>query len=470
MLRRSYLVIFPMLILSTLLLTYQWSMYVYGDQTTNTSTGTPDMHIQVNHTNEKLSVTQKITNLQAGTYTFFIPSNAKEIKCENGAGEPCLTQEKEVTVSEDQQIRWSYQLQYKKDEKVYSDWYIKLQKNNRTLPMNMNVEVIEKHEPFWKWAAPAKLEADIEKDYIRYYRWTSDQAEALPLLHMSEGPYQLHQEDGLYIYSKNSLGDNYKKLLQKWRNSPFEGPFIVIVNPDLQETIGERHIIVPDLNQETIQKYWLEQSLQSSYNTQNTWLVTMLTHYFYNISPQDKKTNKMVNALSTNLSKKQKQEFLQLALEAETDNLAKDLDRDLQKIYEKPTPFFDLNQNRNEPFVPLYFIENKTITVEGKKVDVAWKPILYNQHRYYPLAGISSLFEFELVALPSESLYIMRKNGESWRFSLNKKTFVHNQENFGVVTDVLEKVQGEVFIREKYIEELLGIRASEGSYSIDLKY
>jgi len=470
MLRKASLVIFPMLMLSTLLLTYQWSMYVYGDQTTRTSSETPEVQIQLTHSNDSISVTQTVKHLKEGTYPFIIPSNADEVQCENEEGKPCLVQNQEITISKNQQIHWQYQLSSNKDDKVYSDWYIKLQRNNKAIETSMNVEVIEKNDPFWQWMAPANLHADIQKEYIHYYRWSSASSSSFPLLHMSMDSYEMYKEDDLYIYGKGSLGDKYQKLINAWKRSPLEGPFIIIVNEDLQETVGKRHMILSEVDEGAISMYWLSQSLHSNYNVKQDWLISMLTHYFYDIPIQDEKSEKMIKDLSKQLSMSQKQQFLQEINEAESTQLPVELDQDLQRVIGKPTAYFKQNKRKSDPYVPLYFIENKLLKVGGEEADIAWQPILYQRERYYPLAGIASLFEFELVALPSESLYILRKDGESWRFSLNKKTFVHNEENFGVVSDVLIEIQGEVFIKEKYIEELLGIRADEGSYSINLIY
>ncbi|QHE52076.1 hypothetical protein [Pontibacillus sp. HMF3514] len=470
MLRKASLVIFPMLILSTLLLTYQWSMYVYGDQTTRTSSDTPEVQIQLTHSNDSISVTQTMKNLKEGTYPFVIPSNADKVQCENEEGKPCLIQNQEVTISKNQQIRWQYQLSSNKDDKVYSDWYIQLQRNNKAIETSMNVEVIEKNDPFLKWMAPAKLHADIQKEYIHYYRWSSDSSSSFPLLHMALNSYEMFKEDDLYIYAKGSLGKKYQKLINAWKELPLEGPFIIIVNNDLQETIGKEHMILSEVDEEAISMYWLSQSLQSNYYVKQDWLISMLTHYFYDIPIQDEKSEKMIKDLSKQLSVSQKQQFLQEINEAESNQLPVELDQDLQRIIGKPTTYFKQNKHKNDPYVPLYFIENKSLKVGGEEADITWQPIVYQRERYYPLAGIASLFEFELVALPSESLYILRKDGESWRFSLNKKTFVHNEENFGVVSDVLIEIQREVFIKEKYIEELLGIKADEGSYSINLTY
>ncbi len=445
-------------------------MYVYGDQTTRTSSEPPEVQLHLTHSNDSISVTQTVTNLEKGTYSFVIPSNADKVQCENEEGKPCLVQNQEITISENQKIRWQYQLSFNKDDKVYSNWYIKLQRNNKPIDTSINVEVIEKNDPFWQWMAPAKLHADIQKEYIHYYRWSSDSSRSFPLLRMEMNSYEVYKEDGLYIYAKGSVGEKYQKLINAWKGSPLEGPFIIIVNNDLQGTVGKRHMILSEVDEEAISMYWLSQSLQSNYNVKQDWLISVLTHYFYDIPVQDEKSEKMIKDLSKQLSLSQKQQFLQEIIKAETTQLPVELDQDLQRVIGKPTAFFKQNKRKKDLYVPLYFIENKSLKVGGEEADIPWKPIVYQRDRYYPLAGIASLFEFDLVALPSESLYILRKDGESWRFSLNKKTFVHNEENFGVVSDVLIEIQGEVFIKEKYIEELLGIRADEGSYSINLIY
>jgi len=445
-------------------------MYAYGDQTNKTSSQTPIVQIQLNHTNDKLTVTQTIKNLEEGTYPVIIPSNANKVQCENEEGKPCLLQNQEVTVSDNNQLKWQYQLDYKMNTLVYSDWYIKLQHNNQTLQNKMSVEVIEEGKPSLQWMAPGELQADIQKDYIHYYRWRTEQTKSFPLLRMSQDSYELYGEEGLYIYAKDPLGNNFKELLNAWKDSPYEGPYIIVINQDLEEKIGERYMIISELEEEEIRKYWLSHSLQSKYNDENSWLISVLTHYFYDTPIQDTKSKMMIEALSYQLSSSQKQQFLQEVHKAEGNQLTEEIDQALQRVVGKPTAFFKLNKNQADSFVPLYFMENKTLKVDGEKVDISWQPIIHQQDRYYPLAGIASLFQYELVALPSESLYIMRKDGESWRFSLNEKTFVHNEENFGVGSDVLKKVQGEVFIKEKYVEELLEISVNEGSYSINMKY
>lgn len=470
MVRNTSLVIFPMLLLTILLLTYQWSMYVYGDQSENNISETPDVYIEVNHSKDKLIVTQTIKNLSEGSYSYTIPSHAKNIQCELEEGESCLIQDQKVIVDQNKQLLWTYNIEYDPNTLVFPDLFLTLKQNNEPVMSDMNIEVIERNKPFSNWMVPANLEAEIQKDYIRYYRWTKPQTNAVPLLHLQEETYQLNQKEDLYIYTRKSIGNELDGLLDAWKDTSLNGAFVVIVNEELPKTSGDGYMILPRFDEDAIKKSWLSQALKSTHQVENRWLVSVLTDYFINETGQGPKSNQIIKTLDKQLSVNEKEQFRKEIFKSDASTFSEGLDHALHQVVGKPTRFFNQNQNQGDPFIPLYFLENKTLKVSGEEVQVSWQPIMHQHERYYSLAGIARLFDFELVALPSESIYILRKNGESWRFSLNEKTFVHNEEDFGVVTDVLKEIEEEVFIKERYIEELLGIQISEGAYSINMHF
>lgn len=476
MFRKVFILIISMFLLSVFLLTYQWSMFKYGNDSENANPLHPNVKVSVKHKDGLLHIEQTIQGVKEGIYGITIPKSSEEFTCVYKTEEPCLLEDKaslkQVTVDSNEQLILEYQLPIKETQMIVTDWYVQLEQNEESVPFHLRVEVTEASKPFRQWIAPATLQADIEKEFIRYYQWEKLNAGSFPLINMIDDSYKLHQKGNLYLYSAVPLQTSFEEIYKAWEQSLNKGPSIIIVNPELAHITKTDYMIINEASLPTIQKGWLKGTIQSHYeiSEEQNWLAEMMVHYILSEESEDPTISAMLKELRNGLTGNQRERFIgEVLTPDQEENFITALNQHLETSYGYPTPFFSVNQNKNSSVVPLYFVDYRSISVNGEDANVSWNAIIYEQERYFPLAGIAPLFGFDLAALPSESLYILRKDGESWRFSLDKKTFVHNEENFGVASDVLKQIQGEVYMKEQYVMELLGIDVDAGSAFLDLR-
>ncbi|MYL33023.1 hypothetical protein GLW08_02110 [Pontibacillus yanchengensis] len=478
MIRRLFLWATPMLLLVIFLLTYQWSMFQYGDAAGSSQTHPyPRTNIDITHSQGKLHISQTIEQLNKQTYQLQFPSQAMDVSCQYNEDETCLIEKRDgskwVTVQKDEPLQFEYNLTMKKDAIVLSDWFIKLSEENSVLPYDINVNFTEKQNASVQWSAPANLEADIKKEYIRFFQWKKHKATSFPLMHFKPTEYTQVISGDLYIITKGNFNLSVEAIDREWKDSMFTGPYVLVLNQSLEEQIGNDYMIQPNAKLSAIEAGWIKSYLTTHYTIpeEQTWLIDVVGQV---VEPQEsasEKVKNIANEITSLLSPEQINVFKKDIFSSKVDSnvLALSLNQALQKAYGHPTPYFEeIKQNDNET-TPLYFVDTSSLYNNEKQLDVEWNPIILNNERYFPLAGITQQFNMELVALPSESLYIIRKGGESWRLYLNKKTFVYNEENFGVASEVLTKIKGEVFIQEKFIEDVWEISVDEGSGTINLQ-
>ncbi|KGP72461.1 hypothetical protein [Pontibacillus yanchengensis] len=476
--RRLFVWATPMLLLVTFLLTYQWSMFQYGDAAKSSRTyHHPITNVDVTHSQGILHITQTIEQLNEQAYKLEFPSNARDISCQYNENETCLIEKREgnqwVTVRKDEPLKFQYYLNTAGKNIVLSNWFIQLSEQDAMLPYDMNVNFTEKQNPSVQWSAPANLEADIKKEYIRYYQWEKNKTTSFPLLQFQPQEYTQIIANDLYIVKNGDFNLSVESIQKEWKDSMFTGPYVLVLNHSLKDQTGNDYMIRSNANLSTIKAGWMQSYLTSNYKIpeDQTWLIQIVQQVFEPREDVPEKVkfaaDEITSVLSSEQIKLMKNEIFSSG--KRVDPLDETLNHVLQKVYGHPTPYFEeLKQNSKET-PPLYFIDTSSLYKNDKPLNVEWSPIFLNNERFFPIAGIAQQFNMELVALPTESMYIIRRGGESWRLYLNKKTFVHNEENFGVAAEVLTKFKGEVFIQEKFIEDLWGISVKDVSSSIYLQ-
>lgn len=471
MIKKSLLYTTPLLFLLTLLVLYQWSVYTYGDQEAETPLSSHKANIRVLHDGDRIYVEQSIEAIKEGTYTVRIPEGIGSLECFYEEGQTCLLESspETVTVSSNKELHFTYELPFQEEGFASSDWFIQLARNDSPLPMDMNVSITEKQPDSWIWISSAVKEAKIKKDHIDFYQWEEKKVTHFPLYSLGAEGYSEYQKGPITFYSKNSLPEHTLNKIQNIYEQLSEEPLVVVVG-DKSKASDQGVLHVSSLKEHSFKKAWYHWMITAGASVldEMNWLIDSLVAYFANTSSDTEKGKKIKAALTGQLTEVEKEEFLMLLSKKDKIQTPLYFDQTLGKVKGLETSFFQENISFGKPFVPLYFYETKEILLNNDPVKVNWRPIKIKSERFYPLGGLATLTNMEVTAIPSENVYIVRKEDNTWRFSLNQRTFIENEESFGIASEVLIGVNKDVYMKERYIKEILGISVREDDQSLHL--
>ncbi|KGP92339.1 hypothetical protein N780_00055 [Pontibacillus chungwhensis BH030062] len=472
MIRKSLLYIIPLIFLLTLLVLYQWSMYTYGDQEADASAPSPKTNVRITHEGASVYVEQSFTAVREGTYSLRIPEGIKNIECVYEEGKPCLLEKSStvVTVSANKELHFTYELPFEDEDWISGVWFIGLERNDSFVPIEIEVSVIEKQPSKWLWMSPGLEVAQIKKDHIDFYQWEERKADSFPLYPFEAEGYSEQQKGLITFYSKDRLPEKTLEQIQDVYEPLSDEPLIVIVGSKSKPS--QKGVIhVASLNLHSFKESWYYSLLTagSSVPEEMKWLIDSVVAYAANTSPNTEKGKKIKTALIEQLTEKESEKFLTSLSREEETQIPTYLDEMLGEVKGLETSFFKENMSLETPYVPLYFYETKDILVNSNPVKVSWRPIKINGDRFYPLGGLATLIDMDITGIPSENVYIVRKADDTWRFSLNKQTYIENEESFGIASEVLIQVNKEVYIQERYMKDILRIDVQEGNQTLYIK-
>ncbi|GGD19248.1 stalk domain-containing protein [Pontibacillus salipaludis] len=469
MIRKSLLYTTPLLFLLTLLVLYQWSMYTYGGQEADASLPSPKANIRVIHDDGRIYVEQSIEAVKEGSYTVRVPEGIGSVECVYEEGKTCLLEGSPttVTVSANKELHFTYELPYRGEGFISGVWFIQLVSNGSLIPMDMNVSITEKQPDKWIWISSALEVAKIKKDHIDFYQWEEEKVTNFPLYSLEAEGYSEQQKGPITFYSKNSLPEHTLNKIQVLYAQLSEESLVVVVGS--KSNSSQRGVMhVSSLNEQSFKEAWYHLVLTAgaSVPKEMKWLIDSLVAYSANTNSDTEKGKKIKTALTEQVTEIEKEKFFMLLSEKDEIRIPSDLDQTLGKVKGLETSFFQENISLRKSFVPLYFYETKEILLNNNPVKVNWRPIKIEGERFYPLGGLATLMNMEVTGIPSENVYIVRKEDDTWRFSLNKQTFIENEESFGIASEVLIEVNKDVYMKERYIKEILGISVQEGDQSL----
>ncbi|QST01473.1 hypothetical protein IMZ31_07935 [Pontibacillus sp. ALD_SL1] len=469
MIRKSLLYIIPLIFLLTLLTLYQWSMYTYGDQEADASASSPNANIRVTHEGASAYVEQSFTDVREGTYSLRIPEGIKNVDCVYEEGKPCLLEKSStiVTVSANKELHFTYELPFEDEGWVSGVWFIGLERSDSLVPMDMEVSVTEKQPSKWLWLSSYLEVAQIKKDHIDFYQWEEGKVAYFPLYPIAAEGYTEQEKGLITYYSKNRLPEKTLEQIQNMYEQVSDEPLIVMVGSKSKPS-RKGFIHVSSLNLHTFKESWYYSLLTagSSVPEEMNWLIDSVVAYAANTSPNTEKGKKIKTALTEQLTEKESEKFLTSLSKEEETSIPTYLDNMLGKVKGLETSFFRENMSLETPYIPLYFYETKEIVVNSNPVKVSWRPIKINGERFYPLGGLATLIDMDVTGIPSENVYIVKKADDTWRFSLNKQTFIENEESFGIASEVLIQVNKDVYIQERYMKDLLRLDVQEGNQAL----
>ncbi|WP_108669807.1 stalk domain-containing protein [Peribacillus acanthi] len=411
--------------------------------------------IEIKHSAKVLSVYHKISGLQEGTY---LVDNPKLIKftCTYDEKTECKwDNKKHLTLTGNQkQVIFKYELAVPSanQSKLYHREFLGL----KGIPFeNTRVEIISTVSDPGNWISSAPLIGKTKKDYIQYSVF--EQSSNIFPLYYTPAEIVLQKMDRLSLYHEKGVQPHLKKIYDSLSKLPNFKDLTIIVTKTHPELISQNLVISSDVSQPEIlfrKLFTLELQTQLNFdNNDEKWISVVIGNLKYNQNFGGEKSKKMSEVIQSGLEENEIKQFMNY-IENSNFLSAKILDQFLTKAKGRETHFFESNRIEKAGFRPLLFHDKRKLQVNGNPIKE--RMISLDNQNLYPLQQILNNLGYEFHMIDQNQI-LVSKEGVLIRFYLNKNVFIINGDDYGVKTNPLKKLNGEIYISEDWLQDIFNV-------------
>ncbi|HHW38268.1 MAG TPA: hypothetical protein GXX18_13690 [Bacillales bacterium] len=474
MVKKILIILVFLLIIIAGLTGYQWLMYdKLGKTTERVQTENLEIEAELVHKDGELSITQTVSKLGQDSFLIEIPRGVKDFECHFGNGENCEIREDSnyyrIPVGSETLITFKYSIPFDEGKNDYwlENGFVQLFSNNETpLFGNFTVTILEDVNKSNRWFSGALSEVHVDKEHISYFAWTKKDTKNFPL-YMSKA--QLNKIEGfephLSLFLLNST-DEEVGFTNNWHKQLHSRNGLTIVQSNSEQVyIAPLLVVIPkDYNVEKWEELAIQAYLQN-YKKPDTqdieWVWNVLPSFILDRPTGEGKELEMSKELLENLQPESKNAFASWLLKQNKDNLTgitlADLDKQLSELCSLKVIFFEKNESKNSPFVPLYFIDQRKVFFGNKEVNLKWNAVIKNNDLLFPFQETLEITGFDINVVTELEKYEVMKDEKRWTFSLEE----------GTSPSPLELIGEELYISENGLEKFLNIeviKRNEGIY------
>lgn len=458
---RKFAVVFLLLLLSiiTAVLFFQWKIYSNDVAIEEKAESDISQHLFVQSKSSKqIHIKQTIVGLSAGkTYPLSFSKHISEWTCMENDLKECQVDKNELSVEQEGSVfTFTYTLPFKKGTRsmLLNQWGITLE---RVPVQRTKVEIAESIRRKGVWIAGAPQVGEEQMDVIDYYVFEQSGG-IFPIYWQNTKLAPFHLRKELSIYSEDGKGYQPKSDFS-FMDDISHFYTTIIVTDKHGPVVNEKGLIITN---EQLQGRLLDKTLASQYFLQRSpvqyeqWFYDFFAANLIGLEPETTKARNIQQQLNSALSDMDLATFFDRVKYNNEGITAEKLDRELFKLTDLKTTFFQQNCT-GDAIVPLYFIDNKRVSVNGDKKEM--KLLIHNKSRFYPFIETMERLGFTIEQFPDQIL--LTKGKVSIRFYKNKKIFILNQEDYGLLEKPLTEINGMVYMEQKWLKKIFGIHIKE---------
>jgi hypothetical protein len=429
--------------------------------------------VSIKTESNSLLIIQKLSGLTGKKeYTFSLPSGVKEWQCIQEDGKDCEQQDESLTTLKADakgSLHIQYYLPVNTNERafLYNDW---LASFSNVQVSDTKVELIDSSNRNGTWVMGIPLIGNKKLDFIDYYVFEGELAH--PSLYWQANSLRLDEVDHkLVVYSEQQ--GSVTPTFKAWQELSDRPQVTVVKTNQLQEGNGNGMIITrPDVEPELLERKLIYSFIKSRFDQlpiEQSWLVDLHVSLYLNIESQIPKSNQMIQELRSKLSEEEIKNYLEIFLTEDTHFKSNQLDDILKTVKGKKTSFFDLNKNEEVSIIPLYYVDERNVSVMGNVQENLH--IVYMEDRIlFPFVETLAALGFQVKALPNNETLLLTKGLNSYRFYVNQNIFIYNEEDYGLLENPLTKINHTIYMDYQWLTSLFQIEIDEDENTVYVKY
>ncbi|TGB05027.1 stalk domain-containing protein [Halobacillus salinus] len=446
--------------ISCLLLLYQWEDFEQPAPNKHGSLPSPTINIDIKLLENTYVIHYTFEEWLPGTYEVSFPEESRMIRCSHD----CL-KEKDNSTAEweftgEEQL--SYELPFGNQDKL-TEWNLKFRQGERYVKPEYKLSLEDYSQMEHTWVGVTSKKSDIRKDLVRYYQFEKTNRIHYPLVLVKDSSKKVWRSgEWVVTYPSSSpISEDTKRYIRALENQ--YQPALVELNQESAAPSGG-YLSVKSVYQ--IEHALFLQQIKSLYpDASREWAIPVLSQLFFDKSLTEmERSQAMAGDILAVFSEEEVETIKQKLLRNDASaTLVTKVDELLSQVYGMHTTFFSQNKESGS-YVPLYFLHSKPVISPDQTMDE--DAVELGREMYLPLKPLLNLAGYSFTPFPKDKLFLVELPGRSYRFFLNRSTFIMNEQEFGMATDLLRKVDGRIFMKRHYVEELLNINVAERENSI----
>ncbi|MGM8214359.1 hypothetical protein ACLIA0_02185 [Bacillaceae bacterium W0354] len=447
--------VFAMILLSTILLLYQWMMF--AEQKENTTTkDKPIVVANLVEKHEEIDVNVKVSNLSGDNYEMHIPTIARSLICEDINGEPCSIKDDTLTIHDINTINFSYQLPKSEGELIfYTDWLVTF---NQIEDINITVSISGLKNDNEHWVSIKKPIFTEDLSNITYSEWEFDLDKPIVIAKLPNDYRTTSNYGNIQIYSSIPVDINDLSFMEPFKDKHH----LIIISPNHAEVYEQGLTVINHIEKRKMASALLSSHLltRTIVNQENEILLDVVNSYYYAFE-KDKDIQKMVDQLHRALDENEKQAWFDELMKWNQRHvdLVSMLDQTLQNVLNINTFFFSNNLSSDE-IIPVFGFDHRVVKLNDQPQDISWKNIIYQDDLYIPIAGLAELTGLSIIGFnDGQELFIEFKSNR-YRFFLNDGLFIVNEENYHTKDNAIINIAGEIYIHIPLATEIFPFEIS----------
>ncbi|WP_174733813.1 stalk domain-containing protein [Mesobacillus harenae] len=443
--RKMLFFIFPVLLsIFGLILIYQWQGFTQQSEGSSSFPDQAEQAITINAYSNKLKITQEIQGLsKMKEYKLLVPKSLSDFTCNTGEANPCKVNglNPDTFLTDTGTFNLTYTILINKDSNslFLPQWSVSfpgLSDSKTTL------EMIDYDKGNGTWAAGIPVKGFKEEELINYYVFEGNNED--PALYWQSAPIiNISVKQGISIFAPKL----YEEKAASYDPTTVAGKWTIVFTESGFETVGGGMIVTgvntktEELNNKLVQTF-ISGRFTGQEDERLLWQDVMES-LILDKESDSKKGQKMVEEIQRAITPSQFEELKKLILQ-ETEKLTfRKADEILSAVLGKETRFLNMNSQQQE-FVPLFFIDQRDIVINGNKADI--EIIIYKDKLLFPLKTVLQNIGYKVTEFPEEREISIGSKGKEYLFYLDKNIFHLNNEKFGFFKSPFIEVNGLVYM------------------------
>ncbi|MCA0983594.1 hypothetical protein LCL89_05935 [Halobacillus yeomjeoni] len=449
--KKVWITFVTLISISFLLLLYQWTFVQNHDS--NEKKDTAEVTVTIKE--EGVGVLSLYKSIEPGTYKLIFPEGSSQLNCTLESGADCRIMDGNNTptvhLENEETLTISYQREPLQRDRLM-DWMMDLEKNDQTVDFSYTIAIQDYIHLDRTWAGLSEKTSDIRQEYVRFHQFSAVNQASFPLLLVEKNRDFWMGTKGVVTFPEEKpLSDAFKK---NYNQLAVDYP-PKIVEVDKKEAVSNKYYLAfKDRSVPNMDRVMFEQFISLYTDKNEKWLVDALSTIIFTSDDQGEVSGPM-ERLPFQFNDEQREELKQELLKVkDTDSIVTAADQALSEIEGMDVEFFKQVQE-NEGKTPLYFTYPKTLLVDGEEVD--WKAVNWKKNVYYPFKALTNSLEYPVTEFNKGNSYRVRLPNNEYRFYKDQSIFIKNEQEFGVASDLLVKIDNQIFMKEQYVKDLLGV-------------
>lgn len=453
--------------------TVVWQWVLYSNKTGQVTSKPVENIIQsviVKVDQKGLAIKQVFNNLQnGGSYGAITPEQATGLVCTTSDGAPCQYDlETNSIKAEGDSLQFEYFIKFDPAavEFILNDWLVLLSELGTTMT---RIEIVDRIHPKGTWVAGLPVKGYRQMEVVDYYVFEG-KGENPSIYWENKGLNKFSGQRGIHYYSssKEHSGIYQFNSLKTFAENDH---ISVVFNNDNRIVHGNGLLLAPSSLSKNELKKQLAISLLSrrfqGLKPDERGVLDALASLVTNEPAMTSKNEAIVSELQTKVTTAELSDFILLLGEGGNDIDHSVLDEHLASIKGMHTNFFTLNKQDETGPYRLLFNDGRRLIANGKEVN-DWDVVIEGDKELFPLKETLSLFGFDINSDPNLNWIKVKSSRSLYSFNLKNKTFVTNEQTFGLLESPFKKINGKVFIEKQWLEAIFKLSIEESEEEIVL--